>query len=397
MKIVHVIGYFQPEFGYKEYYIARNQVKQGHEVYVITSDRVAPFEQYGEIADKLAIPKTRRRPLGKSTIDGITVFRLPVLFEFRIMVLVIGVKRLLRRINPDVVFSYDHVQLSTVLPGLWKKKLGYFWIADHQLYEIPRTILGKAYFYLFSKYLYRYMLRSADYNIFSRAATEQFAQKTIGYSKDNYTTVTLGVDTDFFRYDQGSRGKIRSRYGIEENDFVIINTGKIDPIKHTESLFRIVKDLKEKNVANIKLMIIGTASTQHQDFLNNEVKKNQISAEVIFTGFIDRSRLYEFYSASDVGIWPYRPSIAIVEAIGCSLPVIIPDSDAVKHYVQYGNGLLFKDGDLNELSWVVTQLVQDSSKLRSLREKARAATEQHFDYAKITKRILDTALASRNL
>ena len=36
MKIVHLIGYFQPEFGYKEYYIARNQLKAGHEVHLIT-------------------------------------------------------------------------------------------------------------------------------------------------------------------------------------------------------------------------------------------------------------------------------------------------------------------------------------------------------------------------
>ena len=40
MRIVHVIGYFQPEYGYEEYYTALTQLKFGHEVHVITSDRI---------------------------------------------------------------------------------------------------------------------------------------------------------------------------------------------------------------------------------------------------------------------------------------------------------------------------------------------------------------------
>ena len=82
MKIVHLIGYFQPELGYKEYYIARNQAKLGHDVSVITSDKLYPFSNVSEISKKINISKERKYPAGTTVIDGVTVYRLPSFFDF---------------------------------------------------------------------------------------------------------------------------------------------------------------------------------------------------------------------------------------------------------------------------------------------------------------------------
>ena len=46
MRIVHVADYFQPQLGYQEYFTARAQVKDGHEVHVITSYRYRPFDDF---------------------------------------------------------------------------------------------------------------------------------------------------------------------------------------------------------------------------------------------------------------------------------------------------------------------------------------------------------------
>ena len=42
MKILHCIGYFQPELGYEEFYTANEQSKDAkNQVYVVCSDRFA--------------------------------------------------------------------------------------------------------------------------------------------------------------------------------------------------------------------------------------------------------------------------------------------------------------------------------------------------------------------
>jgi hypothetical protein len=52
MKIIHVIDYFQPQLGYQETFLAKEQAKQGHEVYVLTSDRYNPIVYKGNAAKK---------------------------------------------------------------------------------------------------------------------------------------------------------------------------------------------------------------------------------------------------------------------------------------------------------------------------------------------------------
>ena len=46
MKIVHLTSYFQPQLGYQEYFLAREHIKLGHDVWVVTSDRYFPFPDY---------------------------------------------------------------------------------------------------------------------------------------------------------------------------------------------------------------------------------------------------------------------------------------------------------------------------------------------------------------
>ena len=56
MKILHVLGYYQPEFGYKEYFLAREQVKAGHEVYIVASDVIYPFKEIEKLLAQVKSP-----------------------------------------------------------------------------------------------------------------------------------------------------------------------------------------------------------------------------------------------------------------------------------------------------------------------------------------------------
>ena len=56
MKIAHVVSYIQPEFGYEEYYTAREQAALGHEVHVITSDRIFPFNDVEKMLSDIGSP-----------------------------------------------------------------------------------------------------------------------------------------------------------------------------------------------------------------------------------------------------------------------------------------------------------------------------------------------------
>jgi hypothetical protein len=81
MKIVHLIDYFQPVLGYQEAFLAREQLRLGNEVTVVTSDRYAPFPDYMNTVYPLL--GERIRAPGRFIEEGIPVWRLPVQFERR--------------------------------------------------------------------------------------------------------------------------------------------------------------------------------------------------------------------------------------------------------------------------------------------------------------------------
>ena len=76
MRIVHVVDYLMPQMGYQEFLLPKWNAKHGHEVFIITSDRYTPFNNYDE---------TWGRTLGKricgvgiSKHEGVTIIRLPI-------------------------------------------------------------------------------------------------------------------------------------------------------------------------------------------------------------------------------------------------------------------------------------------------------------------------------
>jgi hypothetical protein len=46
MKIVHVMNWYIPNMGYQENILPAEQKKLGHEVYIITSDRIPHYSGY---------------------------------------------------------------------------------------------------------------------------------------------------------------------------------------------------------------------------------------------------------------------------------------------------------------------------------------------------------------
>ena len=72
MKILHVIPYFQPEYGYEEYFHAVAQQRLGHDVFVATSKFYNPILKNGKRV------KINVESLKASIKDKIKIIRLPL-------------------------------------------------------------------------------------------------------------------------------------------------------------------------------------------------------------------------------------------------------------------------------------------------------------------------------
>ena len=384
MKIVHLIGYFQPEFGYKEYYIARNQAKAGHEVHVITSDRVFPFPDYSRLAKEIGVSASRARGVGESKIDGILVHRQKTLFELKEFILIRGVKKLLKKINPDIVHAYAPNQVSTVFGALHKKELGYFLIGDDQVFTkdgrpIPySSIQGMIRYNLFQSHLSQFYFDRCDVIFCPNTASRDYIDKKFRVGSKT-KVVPIGFDPDFYHFNQRARETIRKKYGIRQAETTVLLVGRLTSDKGFDRVIELAKELLKKSTA--KILIVGDGSFKNE--LERQVKTLVVSDKVFFAGFVPEQLLYHYYSAADIGVWPKRPSVGISNAIGCELPVLVPNDAMMNHLVSRGNGLAFEPSSESDLFDKLNFMITSREGIIKMRKSAKKFASDTLSYEKL--------------
>ncbi|UQD53497.1 hypothetical protein C0971_16820 [Bacillus methanolicus] len=369
MRILHVIGYFQPELGYEEYYLAREQVKQGHEVYVVTSDRIWPFKNLDL--------KSRQRNLGRTYIDGIYLIRLKTYFEFRDFILFKRIKKAIKEINPDIIHVHEPRQ---GLYGLMVKQIGIPYVTDIHEYSLG-GIKTKLEYLLFRKHFIRPVLKDSSRVLAMTKETVSFLRKVFSYSNSIY--IPLGADDERFFVSYKSREKYRSVLGVAKNEILIIFSGKITPSKGIEIIIRNVGKLLQSGYP-VKLLILGNGDSKYIESLKKVINGNEMNKAVMFLPQVHPSELYNYFNAADVGYWPLSPTISILEAIACGLPIIVPNNDITGTIVKKFCGVAIDSVDhFSDLEL----LIQNTQLGKYSREKIRDYFLDKFSYKKIAKDI----------
>ncbi len=154
--------------------------------------------------------------------------------------------------------------------------------------------------------------------------------------------------------------------GIEEEDFVIIFTGRIIPEKGVLELIKSLNYLVNKNV---KLIIVGSAKfaerskTKYEDEVLQQINKFQ--GRIAFTGYIPNQELYKYYQLADVAavpsIWEEPAGLVVIEAMAAGKPVITTGSGGIREYTDKNAAIFIERGDnisIN-LANAVTYLIEN--------------------------------------
>jgi len=126
---------------------------------------------------------------------------------------------------------------------------------------------------------------------------------------------------------------LRKKYRLSINDSIILYAGKIDQYKGLEYLlraFRIVLD----RVSKCRLLVVGDGS------VNSSLKEcEDIWASVTFTGQLAKTKLYDLYSVSNIGVIPSfteQCSFSAIEMMMHSLPMITTTASGLAEMTEDG-------------------------------------------------------------
>lgn len=292
----------------------------------------------------------------------------------------IQVRKLLRKIKPDLVHGY----YLTSYGGIYSALSGFHPVINSTsgsdvLLDVYTTILPSQKRYFFSKILLTTVLRNSDSLI---AVSPRIGRmlNNFGCPSDKIAVVPVSVDTNLFRKYSSKPQDLIESLRIDKDDKIIISTRNLAPIYGIESLIGALPIIIKK-VPNAKVILLGQGSSRHK--LKTMAKRFGIEKYVNFIGFVGYKEVPRYLNLADVYVSTSLSdgtARSLLEAMACQLPVVVSDIEANKEWIKHGqNGLLFQRKDpedvankiiyalenehlMKKMSWKNRQLILDRAK-----------------------------------
>jgi len=176
--------------------------------------------------------------------------------------------------------------------------------------------------------------------------------------------------------------KIRQRYNIKEDDFLIMTGGKIDNAKkQTLFLMEAVKRIKNDKV---KLIVFGSVIKELRDKVNtlSDGKKVQ------YIGWVDANQTYNYFAAADLVVFPGRHSVFWEQVAGLGIPMIVKYWEGTTHIDLGGNCKFLYNDSVDEIYKNLVNLINNREELENMRQIAESKGIKYFSYREISSRAI---------
>lgn len=373
MKIAHVCPFYTPAIGGVKQVVnelAKDQIKQGHEVHVYTSDW----------------DKEKRIKVKDEIIEGVHVHRCRHVIKIANFASIWpSVFSKLMKQDFDIihshVFGHVHFVLSALASKL--KKIPHFhtthcpWTDQHR--SIPGRIGIILSYNLFSRIAFKFTDK-----IIAITPWENNFLKKFGGKEKQIEVVPNGMTELFFK--KSKNNDFKKKHNIKGD--LVLFFGRLNITKGPEKFVEIAKMiLKER--PNVIFVIRGP------DEGMKEIVKQKIGDEkriILLEASRDRSEIIKMYQAADVFVLPsFREGLPLTlfEAMASDLAIVASPVNGIPYEMKEPeNGFLVNYGDNEKFKQRIIQFLDDK-KLRKQIAKNNLKKAEDYKWENINKKTLE--------
>lgn len=379
MKIVHVDETFHPAFGYQANPLAKFQQKQGNEVYIITPTKEFLYPVYHEFGDHGE--HLEEQDVAYEQATGVKIIRIPAKGYFMKRLVYGGeVFEAVKQVDPDVLFVHC-VETLTAMRFILKKVKYPMMFDSHMLSMASGNKLAKVYEMAFRSIITPRIIKY-KYDVI-RTQDDDYVNSHLGIPKEQTPFISFGTDTILFSPSKEVRDLFRKTNGIEQDDFVVIYTGKLTEAKGGKLL---AETFREKFDVPVTLVCVGTPTS---DEYGQEVKRilDESENRIIMFPTQNYRDLAKFYQMADLSVFPKQCSMSFYDAQACGIPVLSEDNNVNVARCSHQNGGNFKAGSVEDFRTKILSFASmDQAERNKYKMNARAFIEAEYDYVNIAKR-----------
>lgn len=289
--------------------------------------------------------------------------------------LLMSLKRVLRAIQPDLIHA-GPLQTCGMLAALsgFRPLVSMSWGYD-LLIDAGRDP--------FSRWATRFTLRRSAVMV---GDCQTIRERAVDYGMDPGCIVAFpwGIDLEHF-----SPGQTQPAESPGENPlFTLLSTRGWEPIYGVDVIARAfiqaAREAAARGLPELRLVMLGNGS--QAGWLRQAFLQAGVSERVSFPGQVSYADLPRYYRSSDLYVSASHSdgtSISLLEALGCSRPVLVSDIPGNREWVTPGeNGWLFPDGDAGALAQAILAAAAARPRLPEMGRAARCLAEARADWTR---------------
>jgi glycosyltransferase involved in cell wall biosynthesis len=386
MHIVHVCAHFTTKLEYQELALAREEIRTGHRVSVVTSEWNFNFPNYEATYKKIL----GERFIGKGHFieEGINIYRLKLISLPNVFLRLKNCVSVLKKISPDLIichgFEYGflgvqsaRVNVPVIIDSHWMP----VYFKGPEFKRTYKDFIREKVSRLKAKYLLRR-------NTYFFGVTEESVDyiTSFGIPGDRVKLIPLGANLDHFKFNEDIRESIRAGFHIDKSAVVLCFSGKVEEYK---GVHLIIESMRLLNRQDLYLFIIGNGSEKYKNSLLGMVDSSGLQNRVFFIDFANKQELNNYFCASDIYITPLDVTISHLEAMAARLPIIVEDLKGIQHRLSNGNGLTVKANDVEDIAAKIGSLATDPLLRKKMGANGEQLVKNHFNWEALNKRILN--------
>lgn len=187
------------------------------------------------------------------------------------------------------------------------------------------------------------------------------------------------------------RGSFRSKVPQLSKRKLIVFLSRLDPKKGLDKLLPALTQLARQR-DDFLVVLAGSGEKRYEASLQREISSNGLSRKVFFTGFLQGRDKLELLRDADCFVLPsYSENfgVAVVEAMGMGVPVVISDRVGIHREVaQYQAGLV-TPCDSGAVARALATLLDDHPLRQQMGENARRLVKERFTWDRATAGLID--------
>ena len=216
--------------------------------------------------------------------------------------------------------------------------------------------------------------------------------------KERMTVISNGIELEKYQKALSSSEKLllRQSLGIDVGMKVMVSVSRLSKEKNISELIEFLPLLLKK-MPDIKLLLVGDGPSKSQ--LEKQVKKLNISDNIVFAGSKPAEDVWRYYNISDIFVSASTfevHSMSCLEALAQGLPLLCRADDALKGVLEHSqNGMIYHSEE--EFSEFAFRMLSDERISKNMRQKSLEKAEEFSSdaFASSVMRLYEDAIKEK--